>query len=164
MLVDMRALLVTLTVAAAFVYFTSDSLPPIVASHFVAGGAANGFMPRATYVRFMAVLVIVLPLFIAFMAGLSGALPSRFVNLPNRDYWLAPERQAETLAYLRRHGTRFGALLAVFLCFVHWLVLRANALQPPHFPESLFFAGMAVFVVALIAWLGSFVAHFRRSP
>jgi len=164
MLVDMRSLLITLILATAFVYFTSDSLPPVVASHFVAGGAANGFMPHAADVRFMLVLVIALPLFIALMVGLTGALPVRFVNLPNRDYWLAPERQAETLDYLRRHGCHFGILLAVFFCFVHWLVIRANALQPAHFPETLFFGGMAVFVVALIIWLGSFVGHFRRCP
>jgi uncharacterized membrane protein len=160
----MRSLLITLILATAFIYFTSDSLPPVVASHFAAGGAANGFMPHPAYVRFMLVVVIALPLFIALMVGLTGALPARFINLPNRDYWLAPERQAETLDYLRRHGSHFGILLAVFFCFVHWLVIRANALQPAHFPEALFFGGMAAFVVALIIWLGSFVGHFRRCP
>jgi uncharacterized membrane protein len=160
----MRLLLLILFLAAAFVFATADSLPPIVASHFAAGGAANGFMPRGSYLRFFVALLIGVPLLIALLSGTASVLPARFVNLPNRDYWLAPERRAETLAYLRNQGNRFGIVVAVFLCFVHWLVVHANALSPPLFPEPLFFAGMAAFLLCLVIGLGGFVLHFSRRP
>jgi uncharacterized membrane protein len=160
----MRLLLVTLLLAVAFVFATAGSLPPVVASHFTAGGAANAFMPRATYLRFTVALLVGLPLLIVFFSSLTTILPARFINLPSREYWLAPERKADTLAYLRQHGTRFGIILAIFICFVHWLVVQANAHSPPLFPEFLFFIGMAAFLVGLIAWLGGFIAHFRRRP
>jgi hypothetical protein len=160
----MRLLIVTVAFATAFVFLTSGSLPPLVASHFIAGGTANGFMPRATYLRFVITLLVGLPLFVALISTLTSVLPARFVNVPNREYWLAPERQADTVDYLRKHGTRFAVLLAVFLCFVHWLVVQANERNPAHFPETLFFAGMAAFIVGLAIWLGSLIVHFRRHP
>lgn len=158
----MRLLLVTLVFATGFMLVTGSSLPPVVASHFVAGGTANGFMPRATYLFTIIALLVGLPLLVALISSFATILPTRFINLPNREYWLAPERQADSLDYLRKQGARFGVILAVFLCFVHWLVVRANARSPALFPESLFFAGMAAFLVGLVVWLVGFIAHFRR--
>ena len=160
----MSLLLLTLAVAVVFIFTTGASMPPIVASHFVAGGAANGFMPRDDYLHVMLALSAGLPLLLAVLGSITSRMPAGFINLPNRDYWLAPEREADTLSHLRKLGYRFGIILAVFLCFVHWLVVKANAHNPPVFPESIFFVGMAAFVVWLIVSLGGFVAHFRRIP
>jgi hypothetical protein len=161
----MRPLLATLVLAVAFVFATGSSLPPVVAAHFTAGGGANGFMPLGTYRRFTITLLLGLPLLITLISSLTSVLPPNFINLPNREYWLAPERQAETLRYLRKTGSRFGIILAVFLCFVHWLVVQANAHIPPRFPESMLFIGTAAFLVGLGACLGDFiVVHFRKPP
>lgn len=158
----MRNLLVTLVLGIAFVLLTGNSLPPVVASHFVAGGAANGFMPRGTYLRFFTALLVGLPLLITLVASLTSILPTRFINLPNGEYWLTPERQADTLSYLRNQGIRFSVILTVFLCFVHWLVVQANTHSPPLFPESQFFIGIAAFLIGLVIWLGSFIVHFSH--
>lgn len=160
----MRLFLATLVLCIAFVLLTGNSLPPIVASHFVAGGAANGFMPRGTYLRFFTALLVGLPLLVTLVSNLTSLLPTRFINLPNGEYWLAPERQADTLSYLRNQGIRFGVILTVFLCFVHWLVVQANTHSPPLFPESLFSIGIAAFLVGLFIWLGGFIVHFRQRP
>lgn len=158
----MRLLLVTLALGIAFVLHTGNSLPPVVAVHFIAGGTANGFMPRGTYLRFFTALLVGLPLFIAFISSVTSVLPARFINLPNREYWLAPERQDDTLSYLRNQGICFGVILTVFLCFVHWLVVQANTHSPPLFPEPLFFIGLAAFLLGFVIWLRTFIVHFRR--
>lgn len=160
----MRMLFVALVLAVAFVLGTGDSLPPMVAAHFIAGGTANGFMPLAMYFGFTITVLVGLPLFIALLSGSITLLPSRFINLPNREYWLAPEHQADTLLYLRKQGYRFGLLLILFLCFIHWLVVVANAHSPPHFPESWFFIGLALFLISLAFWVGRFILYFRRQP
>jgi hypothetical protein len=157
-----RSLSVLLALAAGFVLFTAGPLPVVVASHFGAGGGANGFMPRDAYVMFMLALVVGLPTLLTGLAALVRLLPVERINLPDRDYWLAPERQEETVAYLERHGARLAAVLAVFLCFVHWLVVKANVVQPARFPEPLFYAGVAVFATALALWLAGFLVHFGR--
>lgn len=158
----MRRLFVALVLAIAFVLGTGDSLPPMVATHFIAGGAANGFMPLAMYFGFTITVLVGLPLFIALLSGSITLLPTRFINLPDREYWLAPERQADTLLYLRKQGHRFGLLLILFLCFIHWLVVVANAYNPPHFPESWFFIGLTLFLISLAFWVGRFIFYFRR--
>ncbi len=148
--------------AVAFIWRTSTGLPDVVASHFAASGAANGFMPRALYVPFMLGLVVVLPSVMVLLPGIGLNRPHARINLPHRDYWLAPTRRAETVRVLRDHMAYVGALLVVFLSYVHWLVVRANEVAPPSLPMPWFFAGLAVFGVAAGAWALALIWHFRR--
>lgn len=116
--------------AAVFVWHTSDGLPPLVASHFGTSGTANRFMPRTFYVRFMLAIVLGLPTILTLVTWRTLVSPKARINIPNRDYWLAPERRAETIAFLRAGLLWFGVLLVAFLCFAHWLVVLANRMQP----------------------------------
>ncbi|WP_295392244.1 DUF1648 domain-containing protein [uncultured Thiodictyon sp.] len=150
--------------AAAFVWFTSLGLPPRVASHFGAAGLANGFMPRDFYVRFMLGFVVVLPSVLVLLPAAGLRHPRARINLPNRDYWLAPARRTATVVALRAHMAYVGCLLAIFLCYVHWLVVRANALAPPHLSMPWFFGGLAAFAIATVAWALLLIRHFRNVP
>jgi hypothetical protein len=160
-----RIFLVALCVAilaGAFVYLSSSGLPPVVASHFVAGGAANGFMPRGTYVGLMVALASGFSLLLPVLVSMVDSVPLERFNLPNRDYWLAEERRADTLAFLHWHGAFLGVLIAAFLCFVHWLVLRANAVQPPLFPERTLITALPLFLLVMAVWIGALFLRFRR--
>jgi hypothetical protein len=154
--------LVALVLAAAFVYVSSENLPPVVASHFSAGGTADSFMPRESYLALMLGATVGAPLLVALLAQSVRLFPARLINLPNRDYWLAPERIDETMTWLENRGALLGILVAGFMCFVHWQVLLANKRQPPHFPESLFIPGFLVFLAVIVVWAGTFAARFRR--
>lgn len=155
-------LLLILAGAAVFQVLVSAGLPPVVASHFGAGGNADGFMAREAYVRLMLLFTVGLPLLIAGALGLGRFLPVAWINLPHRDYWLAPERIEQTRRYLARHGTVFAAFLAVFLCFVNWLVVEANRAQPARLDEPPFIAGLVVFTGVTLAWSAMFLLHFRK--
>jgi uncharacterized membrane protein len=159
----MRALLLILAgVAGAFVWFSGAALPDMVASHFGPSGAANGFMPRASYVRFMLVLIVTLPVSLGLLPGLLLGVPGVRINLPNRDYWLAPERRAATIATLRRHLAGFGVLLLLFLTYMDGLTVRANQTFPPALPGDWFIGGLIVFVVTAALWIGFLLWRFRR--
>jgi len=147
--------------AVAFVWRTSNGLPALVASHFGASGMANGFMPHDFYVRFMIAFVIGMPTLTVFVTGHVLGNSNARINLPNRDYWLAPERRAETIAFLRAALIWFGVLLVTFLCYAHWLVVVANSVQPARLSESRFFGALAAFFVALLIWLKVLLGHFR---
>jgi hypothetical protein len=150
--------------AAAFVWMTSDSLPALVASHFGASGTADSFMPRDAYIRFMLAFVVGLPLFIVGLTTLALGSPNARINVPNREYWLAPERREETVSFLRLHTVRFGGMLVVFLCYVHWLVVRANEAQPVRLHNQWFIGGLAVFVISALAWTKVLLGRFRQVP
>ena len=156
--------LFVLAAAGGFVWLSSNDLPAIMASHFGPGGNANGFVRRDAYAVPMLALVVLVPLLVASGALLVSVLPLRFINLPNKQYWLAPERRGETLEALESLSLRFAVVLTVFLCFVHWLVVRANSVQPPALPENWFFAGLAVFGAVTLAWVVNLFRRFGRIP
>lgn len=160
-----RSLLFVLFVvcAAVFVWLTSARLPAMVASHFGGSGAADGFMPHGFYVCFMLGFVIGLPALMVGITWLSIASPKARINLPNTGYWLAPERRAETIEFLRSGLLWFGTMLVAFLSYVHWLVVLANEVQPAQLANSWFIGGLVVFLATLLIWLKAFLGHFRQS-
>jgi uncharacterized membrane protein len=159
-----RVLLLVLVVAAGFIWLTSGDLPPVVASHFGSGGAANGFMGKGTYTAFMLAMVVAVPALIGFSGQLVRVVPIQLVNLPNKQYWLAPQRRAATLESVSSIGVPFALALVVFLSFVHWLVVQANAVQPAKLSEGSLFVGLAVLGVAMVLWLVVFFRRFGRVP
>jgi hypothetical protein len=160
----MSGMAVLLAGAAAFVLISGSSLPPLVASHFGVGGTANGFMSRNGYLAFMLIGTIVMPLLMVVPQRLVRTIPPRLINVPNRDYWLAPERIDSTLDYLRDHAVWFAALFAMLLCFVHWEVVQANMRTPARLAAQPFIAGLIAYAVAVLVWIAALVAHFRRPP
>jgi len=147
--------------AILFVTGTASELPPTVASHFDAAGRPNAFMSRSGYVRFVLCLAVGLP---AIVVAVLWMVYSRATDLklPNREYWLAPERLDRTRAFLVAHGVWFGSLLVTLACFVHWLELDANRLQPPHLSNQSFAAVLIAFLIATAAWIGALMFAFRR--
>ncbi|MEP6609387.1 MAG: hypothetical protein ABJA83_11995 [Burkholderiaceae bacterium] len=159
----MRLIFTLLVVAAAlFVWLTSASLAPVVASHFGASGTANGFMPRAAYLSLMLPLVVLVPILVAASGQLARFFPASLVNLPNREYWLAPERRASTASQLGRLALFPASVLLLFLCFVHWQVVQANLSPSKQLTPGPFWAGLVLFAVAVGAWLVVLHRRFSR--
>lgn len=157
-------LAVLLMFGLAFVAITAGMLPPRVATHFAAGGAANGWMPRGGYVAFAVLFQLLLPLGLYFGVGWMPVRYDRFTNLPHRDYWLAPERRAETAAWLRGLGAAVGCAAALLAIGLHAAILDANTHQPPRLHEPTFIAGMVVFVGAVLAAVIVMHRKFHRVP
>ena len=147
--------------ALLFVTHTVAKMPPMVASHFDGEGRANAFMTRGGYGHFVLAVAVGMPLAVV---GILTAVYSRAtnMNLPNRDYWLAPQRLARTRAFLVAHGVWFGSLLVMLGCFIHWLELVANHAQPPHLPNQAMLGGIILFLLATAIWLGAIIVALRR--
>ena len=155
-------LLILIGLAAGFIWHTGRSLPQSVASHFDFSGAPNGFTSRLFYVRSMLAFAVVVPLLLNFAMSRLLRIPNARINMPNRDYWLAPERRASTIALLLQLMNVFAALLVIFLCYVHWCVVRANLAQPPALHNTWFLSGFGVFMFSVIAWMVALRRRFRR--
>ncbi len=149
---------------AAFVLSTASSLPERVAAHFDGRGMANGFMLRTHYVVFVLALAIALPLAVVIFLTRIYRRAAHLINVPNRNYWLAPERQDKTVAFLTVHAVWFASLLAAFGCFIHWLVLDANTAQPPQLSNSVLFWSAAAFLGGLALWVVVLLLVFWRRP
>ncbi len=155
--------LLELAGAALAVDALAARLPERVASHFDAGGMPNGFMTREACRQFMMIFTVVVPALVALGTGLVPRLmPPAFVNIPNRDYWLAPERAKASIDYLSEQGVWFACILVLFLVSVDWMLARANEFSPPRFPTTAFLWAMAAFVIFLGFWLWRMFRRFRR--
>ena len=160
-----RSLLSTvlaLAAAAVFVIVTSAGLPEVVASHFDASGVPNGFMPRPAYVAVTLAIVVGVPLLLMLPLYLASSGSGSRLNLPNKGYWLGPERRAETVAYLRRQAHLFSVAVCMFASYVHWLVVGANGRQPPQLSSSALRVAVAVLLAAMVIWLAALYRHFKR--
>jgi hypothetical protein len=155
--------LLVIAVGVGFIWMTSRELPPLVASHFGSSGIANGFIPHKSYLLAVIFACTVLPMVIVFPISIAMNSPNAVINLPNRDYWLAPERRAETVSFVRKQMMRFGTAMLIFICYVHWLVVRANEQSPPRLAAGPFVSAVAVFVGFIIVWIAIHFTRFRRS-
>ena len=152
---------VMLLFAILYVTRTVGDLPPMVASHFDAGGYPNAFVTRSLYMRFVLGMSVGLP--IAIVALLTVLYSNaKDMKLPNRDYWLAPEHIAQTRSMLVNHALWFGSTMVAMACYVHWLELGANRRAPPHLSNELILGGLIVFSLVMVGWIVVLLRAFRR--
>lgn len=152
-----------LIVAPAVIWATSAPLPARVATHFGRGGLANGWMTHDGYLMFILAFSVLLPAFVVVMLGvLPQAVGSR-AGIPNRNYWLAPERRAATLSALASHACWLGCLLVVFLTAIHFLTVEANAVTPERLSESALIGVMAGFGTGILLWVLALWLRFRHA-
>jgi len=155
-----------LLVLYAAVHFASiyPQLPDVVASHFNGRGAANGWQPKQAFFTIL-VSVSVLCVLIGFgLPRLIGAMPVQLINLPNKRYWLAPERREETLEFFKTYFAWFScAIYALTIIFVDYAV-QSN-LHPDHPPgvAHLWYT-IGAFLIFLIVWLVHMLTKFLRPP
>jgi hypothetical protein len=146
--------------AALFFANTVSSLPPLIASHFDGSGNPTAQMSRDFYAKFLYFMGVGLP--IAMVALLTFIYSNAGnMKMPNREYWLAPERIAHTRALLVSHGVWFGCLMSAMVCYVHWLILDAHRVMPPHLSNRLVTGGLFVFFVVAGGWIIALLRHFR---
>ena len=160
-LITWSVFIALLLLAILFVTGTASKLPPMVASHFDASGQPNAFMSRSGYIRFVLCFAVGFPVVIVIILTMVYSRATD-LKLPNRDYWLAPQRLDRTRAFLVAHGVWFGSLLVTLVCYVHWLELRANRLLPPHLSNQTFAALMLAFLIATGVWIAALMFAFRR--
>jgi serine/threonine-protein kinase len=149
---------------AVFVWSSSGAMPGSVASHFGLGGFANGFTSRESYARFMVALVLLVPSVVFFTTRFALRLPVAFINLPNKAYWLAPERRRSSLESLGKFGAVVAYATALLLCLVHWMVVQANRTQTPRLEAAPLISVLGVFFAVIAVAAVLFVGRFFRVP
>jgi serine/threonine-protein kinase len=154
-------LLLVLLGALQFAYY-APRLPEIIGSHFGAAGSVNGWQTKLAFFS-MELFMIVLAAIISFgVPRLLDSIPISLINLPNKEFWFAPERRQETLAYFRAWSAWFGCALLAFLLFVMELAFRANLHTPPQFNNSAFIPALLAFVFFDITLVLRLILHFSR--
>jgi len=139
-------------------------MPDPMASHFDASGRADGYQSRDGFFLLSgAMLVLVLVMF-AGAGLLFRAVPSNLFSLPNRDYWLAPERRDSTVAFMTRQMEWFGVGTLILLVAVLWMAMDANLAPEPTLDASTMWWLLGIYLIFSTLWLVHFVVKFRTVP
>jgi uncharacterized membrane protein len=136
-------------------------LPDRIASHFGPSGMPNGWMNKTQFLITYAV-VLFPALFVEFWLHRKVAnTPQGKLRLPNKEYWLAPEHRAETIAYFQSFFAWYGCAFLLVEVFAMSLAMRANLSDPPVLPTGPMISlvsGFVLFnVLAVISMLCRFI-------
>jgi uncharacterized membrane protein len=135
-------------------------LPARVASHFDAAGQVNAFMPKDAFFIIQLVVLGIMSLVFLLVPALIVRLPPGMINLPNKEYWLAPERRARTAQTLQSSLVGFGNVMLLFLVLVFREAMHANLLPYPRLSNRIW-ALLLLLALGCIYWTVRLVRAFR---
>lgn len=153
-------LLLALAVLQSYFYYSQ--LPGMVASHFDGAGAANGWSSKTT---FFALYIGVVALFAALFLLLPrylGSVPTAFISMPNKEYWLAPERRPATLEYISHQMLIMGNAAMVFLICIIQLVIAANVDATGHVSAGTMWILLGGYLLFSAVWTIRFIVRFSN--
>ena len=153
----MRTRLLLLGLVAVQIAWYSPRLPHVIASHFDVAGRPNGWMSREAFVGVYAGVVLLLT--IVFSTILF--VPPSLLNLPNKEYWLAPERRAATVTRVAGELTSFANATLVLVLATFELAFRAN-LPGGTFAAEVMWVVLGVYLIFIVARLVRFVRSWSR--
>ena len=150
----------------AAIHFASyySQLPDVVASHFNARGVANGWQTKSAFFAVF-VGVSVLAAVIGFgIPRIISAMPPQLINLPNKNYWLAPDHLAETQTFLNNYFAWFGCAVFLIIILTFDYAIQSN-LRPENRPDiSRMWYILAGFLAFVAVWIIRLLARFLRNP
>jgi uncharacterized membrane protein len=138
-------------------------LPEHVAVHFGLGGAPDGWASSQVSTLMMLGMHTLLFVGLSLSPNRLAKVPSKWISLPNRDYWLAPERRAQTMERLSRSMWHFGTALFLFMFFIGLLTIRANLSDPVRLDERSLLIALGVFLAYTAFWTVALLRAFRVS-
>ncbi len=152
--------LVLVTMAQLFYYH--PLLPDRIASHFNLMMQPDRWSPKN------AVMLLDLSLILAFaglfhlIAWVIGKFPTSWINLPNKDYWMRPERKGQTLNQLATFFIWLGNVTLLFIVVTFNLTYQAN-LSPGQKAHN-FWVALGLFLITLAFMIYHLFKRFSTIP
>src|SRR5262245_33671517 len=156
-----------LLVVAAVAFGVGDlfvrysKLPAQMASHFNAAGVPDGWSSKDQFVVLALVTFGIISVTFAVVTLLTHFAPVSLINLTNKQYWLAPEREAETRQALVDWSTWLMAATLWLLALIFHDAINANLRQPPQLESAWWLFGGYVAVVVIL--MTQLITRFRRA-
>jgi uncharacterized membrane protein len=155
----LSALFVVLFLGELVYYY--PALPAQVALHFDAAGRPDRWGSKQELLGWTLGGLALIVAALSPAVWLVAVLPPSLINMPHRDYWLAPERAAETRRTLIDRMGWFVCATLLLMIAVFRIALRANLRQPPQ--ATIPYGYFAVYFVFVVLWFLELLWHFRRT-
>jgi uncharacterized membrane protein len=153
----------SLFAAILFVAFLESArvfprLPDRMASHFGFSGAPNGWMAKPAFFVLYSIVIALAAVVEFLMSRSIAAVPAK-IRLPHKEYWLAPERRAQSLEFLKKHFAWYGCAFLLLQVYAMELVIHANLHKAARLPSGMILIAIAMFILFNVVWV---VQIFRR--
>ncbi len=152
---------VLLVIAAIQTANYYPKLPAVVVSHFDGRGVANGWESKDVFFGIYWGVIALCALLAFGVPKLVTQVPASFINLPNKDYWLAKEKRQETISFIERQMAWFGTAALAMAAGVFELVIRANLAADHRLSSPTLVALLVSYALFVIWWVYHFFAKFR---
>ena len=154
------ALLLVCGAAGAAHYYAL--LPERLASHFSSDGTPNGWQLKEMFFALMGAVAASTAI-IGFLAPvLIAKRPASQINLPNKEYWLAPERRAVTMEFIAGQMRWLACAVLFVLLFGGYEAIQANLREVVRFDSQAMLIVLVGFLAFVLVWVIGFVRHFSR--
>ncbi len=153
-------LLVIVSLAQMFYFWPLT--PETMASHFNGRGQADGWSPRALFFVIYAGLVALLFFTFQVLPRQLKRLPDSLINLPNKRFWLEPERREATFGVIERQMTMLGNATMILIIGTMQLVFRANVSGSDRISGEMMWIMLAAYIFISLVWTVQFVRRFRK--
>ena len=134
-------------------------LPETVASHFDGAGRPNGHQSKTAFAVLCMAFSSGLFAVFALLSSSLHHIPSSLLNLPNREYWLTPERRRAALERMGVYLDWFAFATLLVLVGASELALEANLARAP-LDDSAFWTLLGCYIAFTVVWtvllLGAF--------
>jgi len=159
-----KVLVIVFLVSLVFNGVSHMLLPDEVAIHFGRGGQPNSWASKELNMAISIVTDVVMFGIFFFLPTLLAKTPKKWINLPNKDYWLSEENVAITQGKLSGLMSEFGVAIFIFIILVKALALKANLSDPVRLDERVFLIGLGTFMVFTFFWCVKLYISFRLPP
>jgi uncharacterized membrane protein len=153
--------IILLLVCIGHVAYYYPLLPDRVASHFGASGQPDAWSGKDSFVKIYLVVVAFIAVMFPGIGLILRKSPVSMINLPNKDYWLSPERKLETIEVLFRQFLWFGSATLLLLDMMDQTFRvhlgKAQALDHP-------VASIVVYVLFTTLWSIALIVKVMRKP
>jgi hypothetical protein len=134
-----RTLLTQIVIAGLLLLLTASDiayhyprLPEQVPTHFGLTGQPDAWSSRQAFLLGAILVPTVLVLFFSGLAFAMLKVPLRFLNVPRREYWLAPEREDYTRRMIGELIIWLGLTMLATLSALNHSIMRASLTSSPN--------------------------------
>lgn len=135
-------------------------LPDRIATHFGIDGNPNDWMSKTNATLLLCSLQVGLPLIFLFIGSTLPKLPSSVINIPNREYWLQPERRSSSISHMNSMLAWIAVLIALEMIAIVHLTFLANR-SGTSLDTNLFWVILGIFLLSVFSIAGRSMWHFR---
>lgn len=138
-------------------------LPDVLISHWGPGGQPDGWLEKDAFFLYMVIPeLIIIGCFVAIALMLPG-IPKDRIKIPNKNYWLTPERRSGTIRYVQIYMLWSAVIIEAAMFLLWQSTINANVKPEWHWPAD-FWWTLIIGIIIFALWTVRLNHHFKSIP